>query len=211
MCRALFYLVCLLLLASCKKDSDEAPVQDFVTEVCDIYINAEGIAQTATLDNGLVLDLSGQQLRAEVADTLIRSVISYGWKGGSPYVYNNAPVYCSAPVPAEKFEERYEHPVKLISVWQKGKYVNLSFGELTTGNGTHQYAFSLDSLRRRVLYVSFLHKRPAADAESYTQKRYASMPLRTNGAEAYDSVCLRVFTYEGMQTFTYSSAVPASF
>ena len=204
--RSLIYLMALLFLVACKKDDDEAPVTDFVTEVCDIYIDADGVAQTATLDNGLVLDISGQQLRAEAADTLIRSVISYAWRDGSPRVYSNAPVYCSAPVPAEEFEVRYEHPVKLISVWQKGKYVNLSFGELTTGNGTHQYAFCLDSLKRRVLYVSFLHKRPVADAASYTQKRYASLPLRVDGVEAYDSVCLRIPTYEDVQTFTFPSA-----
>ena len=141
-----------------------------------------------------------------MSDTTLRCVLTYAWVDGVPCVYDNIPAICMRPASVEHFETCPHDPVKLVSVWQGGLYINLVFGEMTTGNGAHEYAFCVDSLKDRVLYTSFLHRQPANDAPSYTQKRYASMPVNGNGVEAYDSVSLSIYTYDGVRKFVCASA-----
>ena len=198
--RAILYIMCMGCVCSCSKKNDSIP--NLLTELCDVYINGDSIAATATLDNGTVLDIASQRMKASVRDTTIRSVVTYAQEDGTVVVYSNTPALCKAALPAEKLKTISHDPVKLISIWKKGKYINLMFGEMTTGKGAHEYAFCMDSLKNRMLYVSFIHQQPENDATSYTQKRYASMPVNTDGTEAYDSVSLSIMTFDGMKTFT---------
>lgn len=202
--RSLLYIMCTGFLCSCSKDEGRIP--NLLTEVCDVFINADSIATTATLDDGTVLDIARQRMKANAKDTLIRSVITYTQEDGTVRVYSNTPVICKMATPSEKFKTTPHDPVKLISIWQKGPYINMMFGEMTTGKGIHEYGFCMDSVKNRMLYVSFIHKQPAEDALSYTQKRYASMPVKTEGTEAYDSVSLSITTFKGLERFTYSSS-----
>ena len=197
------YILCVGCILSCSKQTD---VPNLVTEMCDVSINSSGIATKAVLDNGVVLDIASQGLTSNVSDTTVRSVLTYAWVDGVPCVYDNIPAICMRPASAESFETCPHDPVKLVSVWQMGRYINLVIGEMTTGNGTHEYAFCMDSLKDGVLYTSFLHRQPATDAGSFTQKRYASMPVCGNGVEAYDSVCLSICTYDGVRKFVCASA-----
>lgn len=201
--QVLLSIICVGCILSCSKDTD---VPNLVTEMCDVSINSDGIATKAVLDNGVVLDIASQGLTSNVSDTTLRSVLTYAWVDGVPRVYDNAPAICMRPAAAENFETYPHDPVKLVSVWQKGRYINLVVGEMTTGNAAHEYAFCLDSLKDGVLYTSFLHRQPTTDAGSFTQKRYASMPVSGNSVEAYDSVCLSIYTYDGVRKFVCASA-----
>ncbi|MBQ9362155.1 MAG: hypothetical protein IJT97_01910 [Bacteroidaceae bacterium] len=196
--RAILYILCIGCVCSCSKENDNIP--NLLTELCDVYINRDSIAITATLDDGSVLNIADQKMKASVRDTTIRSVVTYAQEDGTVTVYGNTPAICKAAMSPEKFKSTPHDPVKLISVWKKGKYINLMFGEMTTGKGMHEYAFCMDSLKDRMLYVSFIHKQPEHDAPSYTQKRYASMPLTVHGTEAYDSISLSIVTYDGTKT-----------
>jgi len=191
-------------MASCSNDGEAVP--SVLTELCDVYIDRQGVASQAVLDDGTLMDIAAQGLKADVADTTVRCVITYAWADGAPHVYSSTPALCMQAVPASKFHALPHDPVRLVSVWQKGRYVNMVFGEMTTGNGPHEYAFCIDSLRGRTLYTSLLHRQPAADAASYTQKRYASMPIRGNGSEAYDSLVLCILTYDGLRAFAFPAA-----
>ncbi|MBQ9641364.1 MAG: hypothetical protein IJV06_07370 [Bacteroidaceae bacterium] len=197
--RSLLYIMCSLALLSCSKSDDAVP--NLLTEFCDVHINHDSIAVTATLDNGTALDIAPQGLKAAARDTTIRSVITYVTDGAMTLVYNNVPALCQKPTPAAELKSTPHDPVKLISIWRGGNYINMVLGEMTTAGGRHEYAFSIDSLRRRILYTSLIHKQPAEDLPSYTQKRYASMPLQVEGTEAYDSVSLSIVTYDGTKTF----------
>lgn len=193
-------------MVACSNDGEPTP--DMLTELCNVYIDRQSVAALITLDDGTALDISAQGLKADVADTTVRCAVTYGWQNGTVYIYNNTPALCLAALPADHFRTISHDPVKLISVWQKGKYINMTFGEMTTGNGGHEYAFCIDSLQSRTLYTSLLHRQPAGDAASYTQKRYASMPfLGYYGTEAYDSVSFSIFTYEGLKTFVFPAVV----
>lgn len=202
----ILYIMCMGCMVSCSKDGE--PVPDVQTELCDVHINQQYVATMITLDDGTVLDIAAQGLKADVADATIRCVVTFARENGTVRIYNNTLALCMAALPAERFRTIAHDPVKLTSVWQKGRYINMAFGEMTTGNGDHEYAFCIDSLRRRTLYTSLLHHQPAGDAASYTQKKYASMPfMGYYGIEAYDSVSFSVFTYEGLKTFVFPAVV----
>ena len=207
---AFLSLFLLLLCVSCSNDDDRV-VPNVLTEICDICIDESGIAVTATLDNGTVLDISSQQLTASVADTVLRSVIDYAIVDGLPKVYNNSPAFCSEALPQDSFNALPQDPLKVISVWQAGKYINMVLGEMTTGKAPHAYAFCIEELRGKTLYVSLLHKQPEGDAESYTRKAYASLPLANTYVTDYDSIALSITTFEGVQTYTFECAYSSSF
>ena len=80
-------------------------------------------------------------------------------------------------------------------MWRSGGYLNLHLGLMTTGVGTHQYAFCQDS----VGHYSLLHLRPSNDQESYTNDVYMSMPV----PEDVDSLTFSVYTYDGIYTRTF--------
>ena len=199
--RSILYIMCIGYVCSCSKENGSIP--NLLTELCDVYINHDSIATTATLDDGTVLDIASQRMKASVNDTTIRSVVTYTQQEGNVRVYNNTPAICKAALPAEKLKTKAHDPVKLTSAWKKGPYINMMFGEMTTKKGIHEYAFCLDSLKHQMLYVSFIHKQPADDAPSYTQKRYASMPVNIEGTEAYDSISLSVTTFDGIETLSF--------
>ena len=193
----------MLMLASCGSD-DEAGVPNMLTELCDVYIDGNGKAVTATLDDGTVLDISAQQIGAEAADTTLRSVITYAMNGGVARVYSNSAVFCDEALPIESFTIAPRDPVKLVSIWQAGKYVNMVIGEMTTGSAPHPYGFCIDGLAGNKLYVSLLHQQPSGDAESYTRRVYASLRLSNSYVTGYDSVVVSVNTYDGVLTYSFS-------
>ena len=197
----ILYIMCMGAQLSCSDDRETVPA--VLTELCDVYIDPQGIASTARLDDGTLLDIAPQGLKADVADTTVRSVLTYAWQNGTPRVYANSPAMCMSARPVREFVTVAHDPVKLVSIWQCGGYINLVLGEMTRDKAAHEYAFSLDSLHRRTLCVSLLHRQPEEDAPSYTKKRYASLPVRVNGTEAYDSLQVSVFTFEGWRAFLF--------
>ncbi len=200
-------LCCICLLFSCSKDEDTdgEKVPNMQTEFCNMYINSDKRAESITMDNGTTYDILSQGIRSDMADTTVRSVITYSTDNDKPRIYSYNPAICKEALPQEKFKITPKDPVKVISVWKGSKYINMVLGEMTTKKANHSYAFMIDEVKNRKLYVWLIHLQPTEDAESYTEKIYASLPLQTSYADGYDSVAISITTYEGVRTYSFSA------
>ena len=198
----LFLAVC-LLVACGDDDGSEVTTPNLNTEFCDMYINADNRAATITLDDGTVLDILSQGIRSNVADTIIRSVVTYTLKDSKPQIYSNNVAFCAQARPKSHFKITPHDPMKVISVWKGGKYINMVLGEMTNKVSNHSYGYFIDEVKNRKLYVSFIHYRPSDDPESYTEKKYFSMYLDNPYVSGYDSVAISITTYEGNRTYTF--------
>lgn len=194
-------LLLLMALGSCDdKDSDDYP--PLITDMVVASMDASGVMATVSLDNGESYDVRAQGLATDVKDTVVRCLASYTLDEGRMEVYGVSRVFSARPYKAaEVLQDAEGHPVldslprdpvKVVSLWKSGGYVNMQLGLLTTGNGTHSYAFIEDS----VGHYSLAHLRPAGDAESYTQRLYLSMPI----PEGVESLTFSVYTYDGIHT-----------
>ena len=197
----LFGLLCLLACTEMDKDGDTY-IPDLVSNMAMVSVNTEGLVTTLALDDGSIYDVRSQKLTTESCDTVVRCMVTYVPNESKAQVYSLGNVFCTQPLPASAFSliadgsniDLPRDPMKVVSVWRSGGYVNLHLGVLTTGKGMHKYAFCEDSLG----HYSLLHLRPADDAESYTMHVYFSMPV----PEGVDSLSFSVYTYDGIYTRT---------
>lgn len=201
---------CLLFLIGCADDSEhdgDSYIPSLITDMVDVLTDANGTLSTVRLDDGSTYSIAAQQYTSNQKETLLRCRASYTLDAGDMKIYSLTRVFCDNPIPADSFVvvlDGVSHrgaaylprdPMKVISAWRSGGYVNLHLGLMTTGQGTHQYAFCEDS----VGCYSLVHLRPAADAESYTEHVYMSMPV----PEGKDSLIFSVYTYDGIYTRTF--------
>lgn len=196
-------ILCLICLTSCS-DDDGADVPSLVKDFMLVSTDSEGLAKRTALDNGIVYDVSAQKLKVAGKKTVVRVMGTYTLNGGVMTVYGMEHVYCHAAYPADSIRvikngqvltgaEHLPHdPVKLISVWKSGSFVNIYAGVMTNGDFSSQCVFSEDS----VGHYSLVHKRNSKDDEAYTKKVYLSMPVPRN----VDRVTFSLNTYDGWVT-----------
>lgn len=190
-------VACALTACSDKDGEDYPPL---LTDMVVAESNGEAVLSRVTLDNGTTYDVAAQGVDAGVADTLFRCMASYTLEAGSLHLYGVKAVFSEPPLTAEEIAERSgleatalpRDPVKLVSVWRAGGYVNLQIGVMTTGVGKHAFAFCAEGDGE----YSLLHLRPANDAESYTETVYLSMPV----PDGETTISFGVMTYEGLVT-----------
>lgn len=196
-------LAMLLGLASCSDDDDDY-YPSVVTDMMLVSTGDDGIANKAALDNGMVYDVSGQKIRVSDEKSVIRVMGRYTLDGGHMNIYGMEQVYCRKSYHADSIGvqvdgqiytgEQYlpRDPVKLISIWKSGAFVNLCVGVMTNGKYYSQYVFAEDS----VAHYSLVHRRNADDGEAYTKKVYLSMPVTSDT----DTLTFSVKTYDGWVT-----------
>ena len=192
---------CLCLVVGCS-DDDGSDYPSLITDLVVAETNASKKVAKVTLDNGHSFDVEAQGISTEVADTTFRCVASYTLTGGKMEVRNIAQVFSVLPVPGDslltakdgtrKFDTLPRDPMNVVSMWKSGGYINMLLGLMTTGKGTHGFAFSEDS----VGHYSLVHLRPTEDAESYTEKVYMSMPI----PKGIEKLTFSVYTYDGVFT-----------
>ncbi len=208
MYRLLPIIFTLLFVTACSDDDgDDFPSLTY--EFVEALAGEDSCLTHIITDYGTSFGLT-QRIKADVADSTLRCIAGYSISADSSTatLYSIQHIYSQPPVPAETLEESSLSPVKLQSWWRGGKYINIIIGILTTGHGTHEYAFSENSITvnadgTKTANISLTHQRPADDAESYTEKVYLSIPV-----EAYKNQCssisLSINTYEGEQTKTFT-------
>ncbi len=206
--RLLPLLFTLLFVTACSDDEgDDYPSLTY--EFVEAAAGTDGCLTHITNDHGTSYGLT-QRVWANVKDSTLRCIAGYSVSADSSTatLYSIQHIYSEYPVPAETLEEPSQSPVKLQSWWRGGKYINIIIGILTTGHGTHKYAFSDNGITAnddgtKTANISLIHQRPANDAESYTETVYLSLPV-----EAYkdqcNSISLSINTYEGEQTKTFT-------
>ena len=195
------WVICVLCMVACSDDKDDN-IPSYITDMVVLSIDADGLWLSVTLDDGASYDIRSQQITSETKDTVLRCMATYALEDGEMEVYGMKGVFCVSPALADSFnivksgvtyrghEYLPRDPMKVVSMWKSGDYINLHLGLMTTGEGQHQYAFCEDS----VGYYSLLHLRPDGDAESYMENVYMSMPI----PDGVDKLTFSVYTYDGI-------------
>ncbi len=195
-------------LAACGED-DEEDFPSYITDFMLVSTDAKGYITTVTLDNGSTYHVEAQKKMTDYPDTTLRCRANYVLEEGRLTLYGVGKVFAPKPVPASTFVlvqngvpyygEEYipRDLMKVVSMWKSGGYINMHLGLMTTGNGVHQYAFCEDSPG----HYSLVHLRPYADAESYTEQIYMSMPI----PEGVEELTFSVYTYDGIYTRSFDN------
>lgn len=190
---------CAALLVACSDEASDYP--PVVTDLLLVKSDAQGRCSEVVLDNGAAYDVSWQNVGMDVRDSLMRCKGVYVIEQGKMTLYGLEAVFADKPYPTDAFQVGGEpflprDPVKLVSMWRSGGYVNMQLGVMTSGQKGHLYAFCEDSAG----VYSLLHLRPSADAEAYTQTVYLSMPV----PQAVETVTFSINTYDGVVTRTFN-------
>lgn len=179
-------------------DEKGADIPPLVTDFLVVATDEEGVVSTVILDDGTRFDVERQRVTSAMKDTLLRCFGSYAIEEGGLRLYSLAHVVSDVPHAPDYYSEDESlprDPLKVISMWRSGGYVNVQLGLLTTGVEGHKYGFCEDS----VGHYSLLHLRPKGDAEAYTEKVYVSMPI----PDGVDCLTFSVYTYDGIFTRTF--------
>ena len=198
--------VCMVACSAGEDDGDEY-IPPYITDLLEVATDAYGMLSVVTLDNGATYDVTEQQKVTNYPDTTFRCRAIYTLEKGKLKLSSVVTVFANKPVPASAFSlvkngvvysgEEYipRDPMKVISMWKSGGYINLHLGLMTTGRNVHQYAFCEDAPGK----YSLVHLRPWGDAESYTEQVYMSMPI----PKGVEELTFSVNTYDGVYTQTF--------
>ena len=199
----------MLFTVSCSED-ESAPVPPLRMEFVEAHTDAAARVSAIKSDSGREYTV-GQHIVASVADTTYRCVCSFTLDDSEAHatVYSLQHIYSMPPSPLDDFEELSADPVNVVSVWKGGSYINMVLSVLTTGYGTHSFAFCDNGLVVEdggvaTADVSLLHKRSAEDAESFSQDVYLSMPIG-GYAGLCDSMSVSIPTYQGVKKFVFEN------
>ena len=193
-------LLLLLLLLVCCKDGDDS--SDFypnvVTEFAMIRTDDAGTMTEFTTDDERTYTIVNPQTGYK-ANTRYRAVCGYVPDGQNARLYNATGAYMLR----DSTELAYEpDPIKVTSVWQSGRFINMQLAPLTQG-GIQYWGYRIDEVSGNTTHIS-LHHRQNGDPLSYTQTVYAS--LTTDDFEtipAGDNIALHIKTFKGEQVWTF--------
>lgn len=193
-------LLLIACLASCKDDGDET--SDFypnvVTEFAMVRTDASGTMIELTTDDERTYILSNPQTGYK-ENAKYRAVCGFVPDGQNATLYNATAAYMLR----DSTERAYESdPIKVTSVWQSGRYINMQLAPLTQG-GTQYWGYRVDEVSGNTTHIS-LHHRQNGDPLSYTETVYAS--LTTDDFEmipAGDNIVLHIKTFKGEQVWTF--------
>ncbi|MBO4672819.1 MAG: hypothetical protein J5616_00505 [Bacteroidaceae bacterium] len=198
------FVVCLV---ACSDGDDDAGgyIPPYITDFLVASTDADGKVVSVRLDDGTTYNVASQQVDLERKDTLLRCMATYTQEKGKDFklcsiqsVYSNKPRKATSlyvAIDGKLYQDVSllpREPMKVISMWKSGGYLNLHLGLMTTDQGVHQYVFCEDS----VGHYSLLHLRPAYDGTAYTEHVYLSMPI----PEGLDHFTFTVRTYDGDYT-----------
>lgn len=189
----------LLVLACCKGGDDSSDFYpNVVTEFAVIKTDDAGIMASLTTDDDCTYAIVNPQSGYK-ENYSYRAVCGFVPNGQTAYLYHATGAYMLHDSTELAIDP---DPVKVTSVWQSGRYINLHLSPLTQG-GTQYWGYRIDGTNSRTTHLS-LHHRQNGDPMSYTQNVYAS--ISTNDFESIptgDSIALHIKTYDGEQVWTF--------
>lgn len=187
----------LLLLFSCKDSGDDF-YPNVVNEFATIRTDASGTMVELTTDDEHTYNLSNPQTGYK-KDAYYRVVCGYVPDGQTAMLYSATSAYLLDDSTALAYEP---DPIKVTSVWQRGRYINMHLAPLTQG-GTQYWGYRIDGETDGVTHIR-LHHRQNGDPLSYTQTVYAS--ITTDDFETIptgSSIVLHIKTFQGEQVWTF--------
>ena len=190
-----FTMLCLL---SCKDGGEENFYPNVITEFAMIKTDAEGAMTELTTDDERTYVISNPQSGYE-KNVGYRVVCGYVPDGQTATLYHATGAYLLRDSTVLDYES---DPIKVTSVWQSGRYINMHLSPLTQG-GTQYWGYCIDGVSDGITHIS-LHHRQNADPLSYTQNVYAS--ITTDDFETIPAgtpIALHIKTFSGEQVWTF--------
>lgn len=188
-----------LLFVSCEKeDEDEYP--SVRTELACAYTGDDGSVYKIVLDDGTTYPVSLPNTKY-LSNIALRCKVVFSDEIDKIDIYSLKLVRVGQVYSSSAFVTKPMDPLKFISAWRSGDFLNFNVGLMTSSNNDeHEMAFSCDSIRysgnSQIACMSLLHVRPTYDREAYTEQTFLSMYL--GGFQDYDSIQVNINTYDGM-------------
>ena len=187
----------MLLLSSCKDGGDDV-YPNVVTEFAMIRTDASGTMIELMTDDECIYTLANPQ-EGYKANTFYRAVCGFIPDGQNARLYSATSAYMLRDSTERACEP---DPIKVTSVWQSGRYINMQLAPLTQG-GTQYWGYLVDEVSGNTTHIS-LHHRQNDDPLSYTQTVYASITTDDfESVPAGDLIVLHIKTFNGEQVWTF--------
>ena len=189
-------LACLTTFVACKNGEDDT-YPSIITEMADMYTNAQGICEKITTDAGVTYTITNGQGDL-TPNARYRILCGYVPSGSSAIIYQSQGVYYLR----DSTTVAKTDPTSVKSAWRGGRYINMYLSPLTQG-GVQYGGFITDSIKAGHAWVS-LHHDQNADPQSYTRPTYASIPVDSiKGIQEGDIITLCINTFNGPQTWDF--------
>ena len=195
--RGLFLL--LLVFACCKGGDDSSDFYpNVVTEFAMVRTDASGKMFELTTDAGRTYTLSNPQEGYD-KNARYRAVCGFVPDGQTATLHSAIGAYMLRDSTKLAHES---DPIKVTSVWQSGRYINMQLAPLTQG-GIQYWGYRVDGVKGRTTHLS-LHHRQNGDPLSYTETVYASLSVDDLATiPAGDSIALHIKTFNGDRVWAF--------
>lgn len=207
----LVFFSLMILLGGCKKEDDYVypPV---ITEILCAHTGQSGSVSYLETDGGETYPAeNGNAVKGLRPDSIYRVYCIYELSAETPpgaTLYTFQPILSPDPLTPDRFAGGVKtDPVKPVSVWKSGDYINLSLDILSQDLKKHRFHFVdngiTDEFSLRELNLTLYHDQ-GGDTEAYYQTVYMSVPLRNYGhlLRTGDLILFKVNTFEGPRTFS---------
>ncbi len=206
------FVVILLGITTACSVTDEEDTGYFypsvVTELAELETNESGKIYKIINDGGetfhLVNPRSGYQPKVVYRALVGYEVTSRSASRSEAYLRN---LHDALLLRDSTERPRQADPVKVVSTWRAGNYINLMLAPRTQG-GKQWWGYRVDSLRHRYggwhLFVS-LHHSQNGDPASYTETEYASLYVKKlpEYDVPIDSLSFKAVTPEGLRCWGF--------
>ena len=189
----------LLVLACCKGGDDTSDVYpNVVTEFAVIRTNDAGTMVEFTTDDGRTYAISNPQ-EGFKKNFRYRAVCGYVPDAQKAFLHHATEAYLLHDSTELAISP---DPIKVTSVWQSGRYINMHLSPLTQG-GRQYWGYRIDNVSGKTTHIS-LHHRQNGDPLSYTTTVYASLHVDSlTTIPAGDSLALHIKTFNGEQVWAF--------
>lgn len=202
-------IMALLALTACSKEEYQYP--SITTDLVDLQTdNNSNVKQILTDDGKVFVPNKIVKYASSTPDSTYRVRCAYKVleeTGNKISLYRINQIVSAYPVFSSYFENGIKtDPVKIISIWQSERYINLHIGLMTKGE-LHEVHFIKDepvinASGTKTQHITFYHSQ-GNDPEGYTREAFLSCPLYNLGLQSNDSVIFSINTYDGNKSYNF--------
>ena len=207
--KSVFLALCFgaLLGTSCTiENEDSSTYPSLISELADLETNAQGVMHRMLTDGGEQFFLSNPK-SGYIADAVYRGLCGYTKIQGSSKPMAQLSSLRHVVILRDSTERPQKaDPVKVVSTWRGGEYINLHLAPKTQG-GIQHWGFRKEGMKeengKKHLFLS-LHHNQNNDRTSYTETVYASLWLEAlKEISKGDSITLAICTQNGFEVFKF--------
>lgn len=188
------FLLCLLY--GCDKE-EEYYYPSVKLEFLTATTNSKGTINQITTDQGIAYNVQADGSKLKLpSDTLLRIVTNYEEVEGGVRLYGATIPISNYPIPLSEFkEEIIKHPASIQSIWMGLDYLNMIL-QVKAQNKKHTFRFieesaTIDEDTNVLNLLVGLYHNNNGDIEAYTQRAYASIPLKQYAEKGYNKINIR--------------------